>query len=72
MPDEFNATVCIVELTVKTTLPAGVLEPLPAETVAVRVKGPPAGSVPPPGVIERAVVVDAVAGALTTRVAFGK
>jgi hypothetical protein len=36
-PDEFKATVCVVEPTVKMTLPGGVVEPLAGETVAVSV-----------------------------------
>jgi hypothetical protein len=35
MPEEFNATACVAESMVKTTLPVGIAEPLAGATDAV-------------------------------------
>jgi len=58
MPEGFNATVCVAEPMLKTTLPVGVAEPLAGATEAVNVYDSPAANVPPLGVIDRAVVVE--------------
>jgi hypothetical protein len=58
------ATVCVAEPMVKTTLPVGTVEPVAGVTVAVSMKDAPVVREPPPGVMDRAVVV-ATTGMLT-------